>query len=101
MIKILPAFTIRLYEVANVVLNDLKITYGDTLLLDPAYKQIVNSDFDPEDLIYLLKAIVGSRGNVIITSFDKPQGLNSYHHLFCRFSLKREYQLVFSLIKLA
>lgn len=65
--------SIKLSDIANILINDFGITFGDTIIVHTSYRNILKCDYEPEDLIYLLKTIVGSEGNIIMPSFRRTE----------------------------
>lgn len=64
---------IILFNISDILINKFNIKYGDTIIVHTSFKHIRKSDFEPEDLIFLLQMIVGSEGNIIMPSFRKSK----------------------------
>ncbi|MCK5133674.1 MAG: AAC(3) family N-acetyltransferase [Candidatus Sabulitectum sp.] len=64
---------VNLSQIAELLINDFGIKYGDTIIVHTSYKHISECDYEPEDLIFLLKTIVGSKGNIIMPSFRRSK----------------------------
>ena len=65
---------LSLNELKKILLDDLKREVGDNLLIHCGFG-FLNPDFTPEDLIALLKSIVGEQGTIIMPYY--PIGLSN------------------------
>ncbi|MBN1639323.1 MAG: hypothetical protein JW866_10165 [Ignavibacteriales bacterium] len=91
---------IFLYEIAYLLVNRHKIKYGDNVFVHPNYKDIENCDFRPDEFIYLLKTIVGAKGNIEISSFDNADKINDDNNYKSKQLLKKRYRFIDNLISI-
>lgn len=96
----LSVYSFKLYDIAFILINHLKIKYGDTVVINQYYKQIVRCDFELEDLFYLVNTIVGSNGKVLISPYYKSDELRYSNYMqFALFFGKKE-KIVNKIIKI-
>jgi len=65
--------SIKLTDIGYILLEEFDVKYGDTIIVHTSYQNIISTDYDPLDLIFLLQRIVGSQGNIIMPSFRKSK----------------------------
>jgi hypothetical protein len=68
---------IKLIHLADVIINDMKITRNDFVMVNSSLSNINLIDSTPGDLIYLLKMIVGTGGTLLM---PVPSGNNFATH---------------------
>lgn len=75
--KILERFHInekfKLLYFADIIINDMSIRRNDVVMVHTFFNNFKQRDFNPEDLIYLLKMIIGTGGTLLI---PKPERRN-------------------------
>lgn len=62
---------IKLVQLADIIANDLNIKRNDIVMVNCSLSHITLSDSKPEDLIYLLKMIVGTNGTLLLPVYSK------------------------------
>lgn len=62
---------IKLAKIADIIINDMNITRNDIVMVHTSLQYINLVDSQPEDLIYLLKMIIGSRGTLLMPTFAR------------------------------
>ena len=62
---------IRLVHLADIIINHMNIRRNDVVMVHPSLHNLNNCDFQPEDLIYLLKMIIGTEGTLLMPVFGK------------------------------
>jgi aminoglycoside N3'-acetyltransferase len=69
---------IKLVQLADIIINDLNIKRNDIVMVHTSLRSINLIDSHPEDLIYLLKMIVGAQGTLLMPTFleNQYQSLN-------------------------
>ena len=65
---------LRLIDIRDILVNQLNIVEGDSLIIHCGFG-FLNADFTPEELINLLKNIVGCEGNLMMPFY--PPGLSN------------------------
>ncbi len=73
---------LTLEELRNILHNVFKIKQGDVIFVHTSFSYIDPVDFEPEDVIELLKEIVGSDGTVAMPSFVNPKRKNYREEIF-------------------
>lgn len=68
--KSLFAKRIKLVQLADVIINDMSIVRNDIILVHTSLRTINLEDSHPEDLIYLLKMIVGTQGTLLMPAIN-------------------------------
>ena len=70
---------IKLVQLADIIVNDMNIKRNDTVMVQISLDNINLVDFHQEDLIYLLKMLVGTEGALLMHTFAESnnKGLNS------------------------
>jgi hypothetical protein len=61
---------IKLAELADIIINDMNITRNDIIMVHTSFDKVNLFDSKPEDLIYLLKMIVGTGGTILVPTFS-------------------------------
>lgn len=64
---------INLVQLADIIINDLNIKRDDVVIVNISLRNINLIDSKPEDLIYLLKMIVGTMGTLLMPTFSENQ----------------------------
>jgi aminoglycoside 3-N-acetyltransferase len=64
---------IKLVQLADIIINDLNIKRNDIVMVHTSLRNINLIDSHPEDLIYLLKMIVGTQGTLLMPTFSESQ----------------------------
>jgi aminoglycoside N3'-acetyltransferase len=64
---------IKLVQLADIIINDMNITRNDIVMVHTSLHNINMIDFQPEDLIYLLKMIVGTKGTLLMPIFAESR----------------------------
>ncbi len=76
---------IKLVELADILINDLKIKRNDVLMVHADLNIFKLEDSQPEDLIYLLKMLVGRGGTILMPANthqeDKISDLSALHRI--------------------
>ena len=62
---------IRLEKIAEIVINDMNLTRNDIVMVHTSLHYINLIDSQPEDLIYLLKMIIGTEGTLLMPVYAK------------------------------
>jgi len=65
---------INLVQLADIIINDLNIKRDDVVMVHTSIFNINLIDSYPEDLIYLLKMIVGTQGTLLMPTFEENLG---------------------------
>jgi hypothetical protein len=60
---------IKLVQLADIIINEMKIKRNDIVLVHISLNNIKLIDSQPEDLLYLLKMIVGTQGTLLMPVF--------------------------------
>jgi aminoglycoside N3'-acetyltransferase len=70
---------IKLVQLADIIINDMNITRNDIVMIHTSLRNINLIDSHPEDLIHLLKMIVGTQGTLLMPTFSEShyKNLNS------------------------
>ena len=63
---------LRLKQLKYVLKNIFKISTGDVVFVHTSLSYIIPVDFDPEDIVTMLKEIVGDTGTIAMPSFIDP-----------------------------
>jgi len=61
---------VRLVELADIFINEMKLTRNDIVLVHSSLRNINLIDSQPQDLIYFLKMIVGADGALLMPEFE-------------------------------
>jgi hypothetical protein len=64
----------KLVQLADIIINDMNITRNDIVMVYTSFRNINLIDSHPEDLIYLLKMIVGTQGTLLMPTFEENLG---------------------------
>jgi aminoglycoside 3-N-acetyltransferase len=78
---------IKLVQLADIIINDMKITRNDIVMVHASLDNINLVDFKPEDLIYLLKMIIGIGGTLLMPAFQETQNkvpVSKLPHAICK-----------------
>src|ERR1035437_1805274 len=62
---------IKLVQLADIIINHMNIRRNDVVIVHQSLHNIKHSDFQPEDVIYLLKMIIGKEGTLLMPVFGK------------------------------
>jgi aminoglycoside 3-N-acetyltransferase len=62
---------LKLLHFADIIINHMNIRRNDVVLVHTSLHNLKHSDFQPEDLIYLLKMIIGTEGTLLMPVFGK------------------------------
>lgn len=57
---------IKLVQLADIIINDMKITRNDTVIVHVSMAKVRLTDAHPDDLVFLLKMIIGTQGSLFI-----------------------------------
>jgi aminoglycoside N3'-acetyltransferase len=64
---------IKLVRIADILINDMNIARNDIVMVHTSLRYINLIDSKPEDLIYLLKMIIGTGGTLLMPTFRENQ----------------------------
>jgi hypothetical protein len=57
---------IKLLHFADIIINNMNIRRNDVVMVHTSLHKLKHCDFQPEDLIYLLKMIIGTEGTLLM-----------------------------------
>lgn len=69
--KLITKRNIKLERIAEIILNDLNLTRNDIVMVHSSFRYLNLIDAQPEDLIYLLKMIIGTNGTLLMPTFAR------------------------------
>lgn len=70
-IKNITRRKIKLVQLADIIVTDLHLLRNDIVMVNCSLNNFTLTDSKPEDLIYLLKMIVGTKGTLLMSAFSK------------------------------
>lgn len=66
---------INLVQLADIIINEMNITRNDTVMVHSSLNKLKLIDSQPEDLIYLMKMLVGTQGTLLMPILKENQVL--------------------------